>query len=103
MGTWCKVTFPLEQAGIDGEATRLQDAFGSVLIASGAPKDAAMFGQRSRDFKSWVCYFSPGAVRLIGKMLARYSPVECAAPEKGTVSLLTGDANAFEMLPNPKS
>src|SRR5690349_15035358 len=98
MGSWCKVTFPLEQAGIDGEAKRLQDAFGSVFFANGAPKDAAMFGHRSDDFKSWICYFSPGTIGLVGKMLAKYSPIECDAPKKGTVSLLTGNADAFDML-----
>jgi hypothetical protein len=95
MASWYKVT----SADWD-----IQDEFASRWLASGGPKDAALFSVRNIKARNNDFYFSPGAARIAEDIIARYAGTECSRPVASgssilaTVSLLVGDQSAFSLL-----
>lgn len=92
---WMRVTMSRdEELGLSSE---LQDAFASTFIAAGAPEDAAMFsGNPNADDASY--YFTPAAAELFTAVLIGRAAQSCSAPSRGTVSLLVGNGDPFDML-----
>jgi hypothetical protein len=77
---------------------RLQTQFSAVFTTALAPKDAAMFGNKNPKQDDHIFYFSPKAAEIFSLLLAAFSPVDCAAPLRESVSLLVGHSDAFDML-----
>lgn len=88
---WHKVTLSHDDISA-GRHIQLQEAFEAVFIASAAPADAGMFGGREASVHFY--YFSPGAVRIFGAVVERYSGVECPAPARSGVNILVSHAGA---------
>jgi hypothetical protein len=104
MGTWYKVTFRFKDCGVGGKGQQLQDAFASLLIATGGmPRDGALFFQRSDDFEQMFYYFSPTATQIAGAsaIIETHGGVPCPPPSE-RVNLAVGDDRAREMLWPPK-
>ena len=78
---------------------RLQTQFEAIFMTALAPRDAAMFGNRDTAGGHFVFYFSPKAAEIFSPLLAKWSPKECSAPTRDSVSLLVGHADAWDMLP----
>jgi hypothetical protein len=73
------------------------DAFTAMWIASGGPKDAALFVGHP-DRRTYDFYLSPGAVRIAEDLIVRFACVECPRPEGFGLALLVGDQNAIALL-----
>ena len=100
--SWYKITLSVDQ--VSGESLSLQRAFGLLHLSNGAPRDAGMF--RSLKMGSWGSfsfYFSPGAARIAGPLIASYAGVECPAPKRSEVSNLVAIAGAAEIPFAPES
>src|SRR5262245_7545470 len=79
-----------------GRHVQLQNLFEAAFVATSAPKGAAMFMNR-RPEDDYSYYFSPGARRIFGIILAAWSAMECAEPNGEHVALLIGHASAREL------
>jgi hypothetical protein len=85
---WYRVTFSKPDLAAR-QSEILQDDFRVLIVAAGAPLNAAMF-----DHKDGVSfYFSPEGVRLALPLIERYGGVPCSAPAEEDVRLFAGDAN----------
>ena len=105
---WYKVTIKLEDAGVGGKAYHLQDAFFKIFMASGSPKDAAMFTNHDEGFDDYFddyfYYFSPAATRIAANLIQQYGGVPCQAPRREQTTLLVGHAGArYALLPAAES
>jgi hypothetical protein len=87
METWYKVSLS-EQDISEGRGIALQEQFTALFIATGAPKDAAMFDNTSIS-PPYICFFTPGAFRLAELLLRGYGVTECKQPN-GTSGCTTG-------------
>jgi hypothetical protein len=98
MNSWYVVALPAEETGPGGKAMILQHGFEDTFIASGGPKDAAMFARRSDDFATHYFYFSPGAYLIVSKLLYAYSATPCPAPPKEGTRLCAGHSGVKDIL-----
>ena len=80
-----------------GTHIQLQVAFEAMFRASKAPKDAAMFGNRL-PADDYTYYFPPGAWRFFSVVMSGFGAKECPEPERESVSLLVGNADAMASL-----
>lgn len=87
-----------------GTHIQLQSAFEAMFRASKAPGDAAMFGNRLLE-DDYTYYFAPGAARFFSVVMSGFGAKECPEPERESVSLLVGNADAMTSLirSEPKS
>lgn len=93
---WYKVT--LSKADIRaGKIGSLQDGFEALFIALGGPGNAGMFG--GLELGGHKYYFSPGAARIAGALIARYAGVECVPPKRSEVAILVADAGRLDEIP----
>jgi hypothetical protein len=77
--SWKIVTLTNDEAGIT-RGNNLQDAFEELFIANGAPKDAAMYGNKMlADGNNF--WFSPAAAEISKQLLESYNAQECEAPD----------------------
>jgi len=88
-----------------GMNLQLQVAFEAMFKASHAPKDAAMFGNRFFE-DDYTYYFPPGAARFFSVVMTGFGAKDCPEPDRESVSLLVGNADAVTSLlrsvPKPK-
>ncbi|HEY5292191.1 MAG TPA: hypothetical protein VIJ43_07765 [Burkholderiales bacterium] len=98
---WTKITFARID-NIDAKAFRLQTQFDAIFITASTPAGAAMFQDRNIEHGR-TFYFSPKATQMFSPFLrsAAITPISCAAPARESVSLLIGDATAWDLLPKP--
>ncbi len=80
-----------------GMHIQLQVAFEAMFKASGTPKEAAMFGNRSIE-NDYSYYFPPGASRFFSTVMTGFGARECPEPALESVSLLVGNADAVKSL-----
>lgn len=92
---WKKVTLRFEQIA---EGKALQDAFETIFIHVGAPKDAAMFTNHDLDGDYSDYYFSPGAAVICEILMVQWKAADCAPPPLERTALLVGHAGALGML-----
>jgi len=85
--SWFKITFSPEDINA-GRARSIVQDFGDVYVASGGPRDAALF---KRNDSMYIYYFSPGAARVAMQLIAGCSGVPCSAPVQSEVKLMAGD------------
>jgi hypothetical protein len=97
--TWSKITLP-NTRDVHVKAFRLQGQFEGIFRTALAPEDAVMFQDRNID-QGCTFYFSPKATQIFSSFLRTQAltPTDCAAPERESVSLLVGRADAWNMLP----
>jgi hypothetical protein len=98
MSSWYKVTVKYEETTPRGSGRSLQEIFEELFIGTGAPRDVALFGDRSDDFNYYFYYFSPGAHRIAAELIERYRGVTCQMPSGERLALLAGHASAREDL-----
>ena len=97
MESWYKVT--LSSDGIlSGKHMKLQNDFAQLFMLSRGPSDAAMFTDMMNLGETDNFYFSPGAVRIAGNLIASYAGVKCDRPNRSGTALLVGNADAFSLL-----
>lgn len=75
----------------------IQDEFANAWILSGGPKDAAMFGIMALKRGPLEFYFSPGAFRIAGEIIAQHGGKECPQP-RPPLALLVGDQRALALI-----
>lgn len=80
-----------------GTHLQLQVAFEAMFRASKAPRDAAMFGNRLPG-DDYTYYFPPGALRFFSVVMSGFGAKHCPEPERQSVSLLVGNADAMASL-----
>ena len=80
-----------------GKHIQLQVAFEAMFKASGAPKEAAMFGNRGLE-DDYSYYFPPGASRFFSVVMSGFGARDCPEPARESVSLLVGNADAVTSL-----
>lgn len=96
--SWVKVEMSSSlMASFDG--FRLQTQFEAIFMTAIAPREAAMFTNRDMTADHTTFFFSPKAAEIFSPFLAKWSPEECPAPLRDSVSLLVGHADAWNMLP----
>ena len=96
---WQQVT--LSDDDIKHEKHRaMQDAFTKLFVAAGRPIDAGLFEDKETD----VYYFSPKAVEIAKKLIARFGGRACQAPLSSTVDTLVGHQSraAVPFAPEPE-
>jgi hypothetical protein len=93
---WYQLSIPVQRV-VSCEHMRIQEAFEAIFLASGGPRDAALFSRRERG-GDVTLLFSPSASRLCAGLVAGYAGSACARPSRKGTSLLVGDANAFDLL-----
>ena len=89
------VTIKRVSSAANERARQLQRDFESVFVASGAPKDAALF--RRRHITVYYFYFTPAAVGIFQR-IGSYGPEPCARPRASDASLLVGHRDARKLL-----
>jgi len=87
MTSWYRVTLS-DKDVVVRKHMELQLAFETAFLASGWPKEAAMFS--NVDTLSHHFYFSPGAVRIANDVIVHYEGAECAPPAMSDLVLLVG-------------
>jgi len=97
---WTKITLARIE-NIEAKAFRLQTQFDAIFIKALTPAGAAMFQDHNMEHGR-IFYFSPKATEMFSPFLRSVSitPNNCAAPARESVSLLIGDATAWDLLPN---
>src|SRR4051812_43507178 len=97
MSSWYKITLPMDDCGIGGKSSQMQEQFHALMLlyttanSSYPPWDAAMFSERSDDFSFVHYYISPSAVPIVKRLLAAYGATPCVAPPN-RLTLFVGDA-----------
>jgi hypothetical protein len=74
----------------------IRDEFARVWMASGGPKDAALFMAHDFRAKTTYFYFSPGAVRIAFQLIVIHGGTECPRPDVEHLVLAVGDQAATE-------
>lgn len=94
--SWLKITMTAQET-VERHHEALQDAFEEVFMATGGPKNAAMFGGvlLADEFEY---YFSPEAARIFQVQLSKFGANSCQAPFREDVSLLVGHSDARDQL-----
>ncbi len=87
MTSWYRVTLS-DNDVVVRKHMELQQAFETVFLANGWPKEAAMFA--NIDTLSHHFYFSPGAVRIAKELITAYSGTECSPPSVLDLAMLVG-------------
>jgi hypothetical protein len=91
MDLWYKIH------GIDGmNGKAIEDAFAELWVASHMPNGAALFAVRDPRARKDDLYFSPGAARVAGNLIALYGGTECPRPELAGLALVVGDEVAVD-------
>ena len=81
-----------------GKHITLQNAFATLFMTNGGPRDAAMFTDIDVGENSYF-YFSPEATRIASALIAKYGGVQCSPPTHFGKALLVGNADAhFRLL-----
>lgn len=75
---WHKVSLSLEQI-VHREGHKLERAFETVFIGSGAPKDMALFSRRLSS-GGVDYYFSPDVLQLSKRIIEEFSGIPCEKP-----------------------
>ena len=95
--SWFKVLLTQGQLETE-ELQSLQERFQKLWLASGSPKEMALFSE------AWPTsagrpsvYFSAGCLPVAESLIAYYSGTSCERPRKDIV-LLVGHANAWDLL-----
>jgi hypothetical protein len=97
VGTWFKIALSHEQV-LSGHVSRLEDAFGALFAAAGAPSGAALFGLPQHDGGESL-YFTPRASALATRLLKANRGQPSDPPvDDGTVSLLIGHGADVRLL-----
>jgi len=96
--TWFEVSLTLGQLATE-ELQALQKRFEELWLASGSPKEMALF---SEAFPATVgrlsVYFSPACLPAAESLISSYSGVSCEKPKKEDLGLLSGHSNAWDLL-----
>lgn len=88
---WYKVAMTNDDV-VHGRHIELQDSFCRLQMQSGAPKEAAMYEDKTV-VDGAILYFSPGAVAIAGAVLKAFGATECSPPDKDVlVPYVTRDA-----------
>lgn len=97
---WTKIALARVD-NIEVKAFRLKTQFDAMFITALTPAGAAMFQDHNMEH-GCTFYFSPKATQLFAPFLrsVAITPINCAAPARESVSLLIGDATAWDLLPN---
>lgn len=74
MESWYKVALS-ERDISDGKGVSLQGEFAGLFVASGGPRDAAMFDYVDNK-PSYICFFSPGAFQIAEILLRQYGAID---------------------------
>jgi hypothetical protein len=95
--TWFKIALSHEQV-VAWHVSRLEDAFGALFVAAGAPSGAALFSL-PRDDGGESLYFTPRASALANRLLKANGGQPSDPPvDDGTVSLLIGHSVDVRLL-----
>lgn len=97
---WTKIALARVD-NIEAKAFRLKTQFDAMFITALTPAGAAMFQDHNMEH-GCTFYFSPKATQLFSPFLrsVAITPINCEAPARESVSLLIGDATAWDLLPN---
>jgi len=98
---WYKILLPYGKS--QGAADRIQLTFTVILQAHGAPKDAALFTNHAHNPDREYIYLSPGAALIARSIVDEFKAEVCSAPARDGTILLTGTADALQLLPSRES
>lgn len=77
--------------------SELQERFEALFIASGSPKEAALFCKLPGFRDNHLFYLSPAATELFPQILKDYSAAPCSPPSRAEVTPLAGHADSLDL------
>src|ERR1700731_1168904 len=99
MPDWYRLDIPLTECCRNGKADQLQNAFQTMYITTGRPKDAALFELHDDSCETNTFYVSPSGIALVKNLIENFGGVESAAPAfSDRLVLLVGHASFRESL-----
>ena len=101
MSSWYKIRIASDQMAKRG-VEAIQARFNERWAARGSPDDAALL-RRIGAGSGCDLYLSPSAARIVDDVLKRYEARMCDAPQRDGTLLLTGHAQALDILLGPES
>ena len=90
---WHTVTLSSDRLAA-GEGNRFLDELEAVIMATGFPKDAAVFGSVDRARQGNIYFINPQASVIATAVIARWGGTECNEPA-APVSVLIGRPEAY--------
>ncbi|MGR0183721.1 hypothetical protein [Azospirillum aestuarii] len=94
---WLKIVLPDDVLERDARWQVIMDAFENVFLASGGPRDAAMFSVNGPN-SAEAFIFSPASNQIAGRLLHSFGAVPSERPNRQETTLLVGNADAVERL-----
>ncbi|MEO6147313.1 MAG: hypothetical protein ABIT70_09725 [Sulfuriferula sp.] len=93
---WYQIHLSPEE-NISGKQFQVQNAFTPNIMVNNAPKEFALFSAFNAEDGSVDIFVSPQLAAVTTSMLATYAAIECEKPESGSVGLLVGHQNPYEL------